>query len=105
MAYCNLGSALRGKRELDAAIHAIKKAIELQPDYAVAYCNLGTVLKDKGKLDATVDAITEAGLRDGLSLMVGGAAASELLSEKSGCDFYGKTAVDGLNFARQVTEG
>lgn len=54
---------------------------------------------------ATVDAIKEAGLRDGVSVMVGGAAASQLLSEKSGCDFYGKTAVDGLNFACQVTEG
>ncbi len=51
---------------------------------------------------ATVDAIREAGLRDGLSLMVGGAAASPLLSEKTGCDFYGKTAVDGVRFAEQL---
>lgn len=50
----------------------------------------------------TVDAIRDAGCRDGLSIMVGGAAASQLLSENAGCDFYGKTAVDGLNFASQV---
>lgn len=48
---------------------------------------------------ATVAAIQAAGLRDGLKLMVGGAAASELLAEKTGCDFYGKTAVDGVKFA------
>jgi 5-methyltetrahydrofolate--homocysteine methyltransferase len=50
----------------------------------------------------TVDAIRDAGCRDGLSIMVGGAAASQLLSENAGCDFYGKTAVDGMNFASQV---
>ncbi len=51
---------------------------------------------------ATVEAICAAGLREGLSLMVGGAAASELLAEKAGCDFYGRTAADGLRFACQV---
>lgn len=48
---------------------------------------------------ATAEAIREAGLRDGLKLMVGGAAAGELLAEKTGCDFYGKTAVDGVKYA------
>jgi len=50
----------------------------------------------------TAAAIRDAGLRDGLQLMVGGAAASELLAESAGCDFYGKTAVDGVKFAGQV---
>ncbi len=51
---------------------------------------------------ATVEAIRDAGLRDDVSLMVGGAAASELLSHSAGCDFYGKTAVDGVKFAGRV---
>jgi 5-methyltetrahydrofolate--homocysteine methyltransferase len=51
---------------------------------------------------ATVDAISQAGLRDGLKMMVGGAAASDLLAESTGCDFYGKTAVDGVHFARRL---
>lgn len=51
---------------------------------------------------ATVEAIQEAGLRDQISVMVGGAAASELLSQNAHCDYYGKTAVDGMNFACQV---
>jgi 5-methyltetrahydrofolate--homocysteine methyltransferase len=51
---------------------------------------------------ATVEAIRQAGLRDGVSLMVGGAAASDLLRENAGCDFYGKTAVDGVDFAKKL---
>jgi 5-methyltetrahydrofolate--homocysteine methyltransferase len=51
---------------------------------------------------ATVAAIREAGLRDKVSIMVGGAAASELLSQNTGCDFYGRTAVDGMKYACQA---
>jgi methylmalonyl-CoA mutase cobalamin-binding domain/chain len=50
-------------------------------------------------VQATVDAVKEAGLRENVSIMVGGAAASDLLREKTDCDFYGKSAVDGLKFA------
>lgn len=52
-----------------------------------------------GAVAATVEAIERAGLRDGLAIMVGGAAASDLVSERTGCDFYGKTAMDGVRFA------
>ncbi len=51
---------------------------------------------------ATVAAIKDAGLREDVSLMVGGAAASDLLRENAGCDFYGKTAVDGTKFVAQL---
>lgn len=50
----------------------------------------------------TMDAIRQAGVRDRVSIMVGGAAASELLAQAAGCDFYGKTAVDGLQYACKV---
>jgi len=50
----------------------------------------------------TVEAVRRAGLREGLSIMVGGAAASDLLRENTGCDFYGKTAVDGVKFAGRL---
>ncbi|MBN1395283.1 MAG: cobalamin-dependent protein [Pirellulales bacterium] len=51
---------------------------------------------------ATVKAIKDAGRREEVSIMVGGAAASDLLRENAGCDFYGKTAVDGVKFAGGV---
>ncbi|MGL6196010.1 MAG: cobalamin B12-binding domain-containing protein [Thermoguttaceae bacterium] len=47
----------------------------------------------------TIEAIKAAGLRDDIKILVGGAAASELMAQRSGCDFYGKTAVDGLRWA------
>jgi methanogenic corrinoid protein MtbC1 len=34
--------------------------------------------------------------------MVGGAAASQMLCEHAGCDFYGKTAVDGMKYASEL---
>lgn len=55
-------------------------------------------------VSATVEAIKEAGLRDDVALMIGGAAASDLLRENAGCDFYGKTAVDGVKFAGSLVE-
>jgi len=51
---------------------------------------------------ATVAAVREAGVRDKVLLMVGGAAASELLRENTGCDFYGKTAVDGAKYVAEA---
>lgn len=50
----------------------------------------------------TTEAIRQAGLRDGVRLMVGGAAASELLRDNAGCDYYGKTAIDGVDYACTV---
>jgi len=53
-------------------------------------------------VSSTVEAIRQAGLRDQVNVMVGGAAASEMLSQSAGCDFYGKTAVEGMKHACQV---
>ena len=50
---------------------------------------------------ATVEAIRRAGQRQNVAIMVGGAAASDLLSENAGCDFYGRSAVDGDQVCRQ----
>jgi methylmalonyl-CoA mutase cobalamin-binding domain/chain len=51
---------------------------------------------------ATVNAIKEAGLRDKVSIMIGGGPVTELVREKTGCDFYGKDAVAGTNYALKV---
>jgi methylmalonyl-CoA mutase cobalamin-binding domain/chain len=51
---------------------------------------------------ATVDAIKEAGLRDRVSIMIGGGPVTDLVREKTGCDFYGKDAVAGTNYALEV---
>jgi len=67
-----------------------------QPDVLGLSVLLTTCYKS---VTATIEALREAGLRDGVQVMVGGAAASELLARKAGCDFYGTTAMDGVDFA------
>lgn len=47
----------------------------------------------------TVEALEQAGLRNRVSVMIGGAAASDMVAERTGCDYYGETAVDGVNHA------
>ena len=49
MAYSNLGGILRDLGKLKEAEFFTRKAIEINPDYAMAYTNLGTILKDLGK--------------------------------------------------------
>jgi methylmalonyl-CoA mutase cobalamin-binding domain/chain len=51
---------------------------------------------------ATVDAIKKAGLRGKVSIMIGGGPVTDLVREKTGCDFYGKDAVAGTNYALEV---
>lgn len=51
---------------------------------------------------ATVDAIKEAGLRNKVSIMIGGGPVTELVKESTGCDFYGKDAVAGAQYALKV---
>ncbi|MFQ6044325.1 MAG: B12-binding domain-containing protein [Candidatus Poribacteria bacterium] len=52
----------------------------------------------------TVNAIKEAGLRDKVSIMIGGGPVTELVREKTGCDFYGKDAAAGVNYALKVVD-
>ncbi|MEN6458984.1 MAG: cobalamin-dependent protein [Thermoguttaceae bacterium] len=51
---------------------------------------------------ATVNAIKQANQRQGLAVMVGGAAASDLLRQTADCDFYARTAVDAVKFANTL---
>ena len=51
---------------------------------------------------ATVDAIKAAGLRDKVSIIIGGGPVTDLVCEKTGSDFYGKDAVAGVNYALKV---
>lgn len=50
----------------------------------------------------TVDTIKSAGLRDDVSIIVGGAPVTELVAQKTGCDEYGKDALAGVKFASKI---
>jgi 5-methyltetrahydrofolate--homocysteine methyltransferase len=56
-------------------------------------------------LKGTIDAIQEAGLRDQVKIMIGGAPVNEQIRSFSGADAWGKDAVQGVNLARQWLAG
>jgi len=74
--------------------------VEALREHKPAFLGLSLLLTTCYKsVNETIEAINTAGLRDGVKILVGGAAASELMAERSGCDFYAKTSVDGLRWA------
>ena len=48
----------------------------------------------------TMKAIGDAGLRDSVKICIGGAAASGLVAERCGLDYYAETPIDGVNWAK-----
>ena len=48
--FYNYGTILKALGKLKEAEISYRKAIEINPDYALAHCNLGNVLKDLGQL-------------------------------------------------------
>ncbi len=53
-------------------------------------------------ISKTVKAIEDAGIRDQVSIMIGGAPVTELVKDKTGCDYYGKDAIHGLRFVSEA---
>jgi len=79
------------------------KFVEAIREHSPAVVGLSVLLTTCYKsVAATMEAIRGAGLREKIAVMVGGAAASDLLSQSAGCDFYGRTAVDGMKWACEV---
>jgi 5-methyltetrahydrofolate--homocysteine methyltransferase len=53
----------------------------------------------------TIDVLREAGLRDGVKVMVGGAAVNREFADEIGADFYGPDSTSARDFARDVVSG
>ena len=49
-----------------------------------------------------VKAIVDAGLKESVKIMIGGAPVTEVVAEETGCDFYGKDAAAALDYALNV---
>jgi len=77
-------------------VEAIRKH---QPEFVGMSLLLTTCYKS---VVATMQAIVDAGLRDSVKICIGGAAASGLVAERCGLDYYAETAVDGVNWAKQL---
>ena len=52
----NLGNALKQIGQLDGAVDAYRRAVELKPDFAMAHNNLGNTLKDIGQYQGALEA-------------------------------------------------
>ena len=48
--HVDLGLALAGNGDLDAALESYRNALEIQPNLAEAHCRLGLALQEKGRL-------------------------------------------------------
>ena len=53
----------------------------------------------------TVRAIEEAGLRDGVKIMIGGGQMTEKVKEYAGADAFGKDAMEGVTLAKKWIGG
>ncbi len=80
----------------------VEKVKEVKPD-AVALSGLLTLAYQSMK--ETVDAIKEAGLRDQVKIMIGGAPVDDHVRVFSGADAWGKDAMEAVAFAKQWTGG
>lgn len=56
-------------------------------------------------LKEAIDTIEEAGLRDQVKIMIGGAPVNEQIRSFSGADAWGRDAVHGVNLAKQWLRG
>jgi serine/threonine-protein kinase len=52
--HVNLGKALHEKGDLDGAARCFHRALDLDPDFAMAHNNLGVVLRARGEVDAAI---------------------------------------------------
>ncbi len=62
-------------------------------------CLLTTAFDD---MKATIEAITDAGLRDQVTILIGGGPVDEATAQFVGADLYCKTAQDGVIAAKRV---
>lgn len=82
--------------EPDSFIQAIK---EHQPEIVGMSAMLTTTMRAMGY---TVKAIEEAGLRDQIKIMVGGAPVDQEFADRLGADGYGSNAPGGAELAKQL---
>jgi 5-methyltetrahydrofolate--homocysteine methyltransferase len=78
----------------------VEKIHETQPD-VVGLSGLLTLAFDS--MRATVDTIREAGLREKVKIMIGGAPVDDHVREYAGADAWGKDAMEAVALAKQWT--
>jgi 5-methyltetrahydrofolate--homocysteine methyltransferase len=83
--------------EPDAFVQAVK---EFEPDVVGMSALLTTTMR---KMDDTIKAFEEAGVRDRVKVMVGGAPVNQAFADKIGADAYAPDAAAAADKAKQLT--
>ena len=78
----------------------VEKAREVGADVVGASALLTTTMEEQKKV---VEALKEAGLRDKVKIIVGGAPTSQAWAEKIGADAYAENAAEGVTKVKQLT--
>ena len=76
----------------------VQKAMEVEADIVAASALLTTTVP---RLKDVEDALVEAGIREKVKTMVGGAAVTEQYTKSIGADGYGKDAYDAVVLAKK----
>jgi len=86
----DLGIDVPVKKFVDSIKETGSKVVGLSGFLTLAY----------DSMKETVDAIKEAGLRDGIKIMIGGGQIDEKVKSYSGADAFGKDAMDAVKLAK-----
>ena len=80
-----------------------EKFLEAVKEYGPRVMGLSALLTTTmiGMKD-TIEAVEEAGLRDKVRVMIGGAPVTQEYAEEIGADFYGPDSTSGKDFARRI---
>ena len=77
----------------------VQKVHELKPDLVLMSALLTTTMS--GQLEV-IEALEQAGLRDQVKIMVGGAPISQEWADQIGADAYGSNAPEAVNMAKEL---
>ncbi len=75
----------------------VGKVRELQPDLLLLSALLTTTMPNQQK---TIEALKEAGLRDGVKVMIGGAPTTRAWADEIGADGYSEDAIEAVATAK-----
>jgi len=76
---------------------SVEKIMATVKETGARFVGLSALLSTMvGGIKDVVDAVTEAGLKDKVKVIIGGACTSEQLKEEMGADGYGETAVQAV---------
>lgn len=80
---------------------SVKKIIEQVEKVKPKILGLSALLSTTvPQMKAVIEALRENGLRDGIKVMIGGAAVNAAYAEKIGADGFGETAIEAVALAR-----